>query len=181
MAFKYLLLSLLLASTLASAYTSSRNPQAQSINWGPCNPNVTKKIAAEVDCGTLGVPLDYTVGSSTNNILQLDLVKVNATKQPPKGSILFNPGGPGKNGHDLVLSGRKAFSVVTGGDYDLIGFDPRCVKLLESPLRELLTHIVTGALEQLSQFLAIRTRPLERFGGLNTLGVLFFQGHQTPL
>jgi len=59
------------------------------------------------------------------------LVKVSAAKQPKKGSILFNPGGPGESGRDWVAGPYgEAQLVATGGEYDLIGFDPRYASML---------------------------------------------------
>ncbi|KAL8938442.1 MAG: hypothetical protein Q9216_003892 [Gyalolechia sp. 2 TL-2023] len=71
------------------------------------------------------VPLDYT-NTTSDATLELQLVKISATKQPKKGSILFNPGGPGQGGRDFVagLYGPSLL-VATGGVYDLIGFDTR--------------------------------------------------------
>ncbi|CAL8580360.1 hypothetical protein XPA_006089 [Xanthoria parietina] len=76
-------------------------------------------------CGTLTVPLDY-VDTTSNATLELQLVKVSAVKQPKKGSILFNPGGPGSPGRDLIAGAQApSLLVATGGHHDLIGFDPR--------------------------------------------------------
>lgn len=61
-----------------------------SINWFRCDQNATWPVT----CGTLAVPLDYTDKASSES-LDLKLLKFNATKEPVKGSILFNPGGPG--------------------------------------------------------------------------------------
>lgn len=55
-------------------------------------------------------------------------MKVNAAKNPKKGSILFNPGGPGESGRDYVAGAiGESLLVATGGVYDLIGFDTRYV------------------------------------------------------
>ena len=115
-----LVLALLLVhSAVVAAYSPPANT---SINWYPCKQNGT----APYECGSLAVPLDYTDAAS-NKTLNLDLVKVSATKQPKKGSILFNPGGPGDGGRNFVAVFAKILVVVTGGAYDLIGFDPRYV------------------------------------------------------
>ena len=98
----------------------------RSIKWFPCTQNGTLPLT----CGTLSVPLDYT-NNTSNVTLDLQLVKINAIK-PKKGSILINPGGLGEGGRDFI-AGRNARSlqVVTGGVYDLIGFDPRYIYPLE--------------------------------------------------
>ncbi|KAL8806805.1 MAG: hypothetical protein Q9182_001065 [Xanthomendoza sp. 2 TL-2023] len=78
-------------------------------------------------CLLLLVPLDY-LNSSSNASLKLDLVKISAVKEPKAGTILFNPGGPGGSGRESFIGlSAAALSVVTGGIYDLISFDPRGV------------------------------------------------------
>lgn len=78
----------------------------------------------DFECATLQVPLDYT-NCSNHETVQLDLIKYKAMKKPHKGSILYNPGGPGASGVSTVgLRGHELVEV-TGGHYDIIGFDPR--------------------------------------------------------
>ena len=97
--------------------------QGDAIQWVSCRQNGSVPVA----CGTLKVPLDYSDPSSKET-LTLELVKLSAVKQPKKGSILFNPGGPGDSGRDLIVgSSADALLVATGGSYDLIGFDTRYV------------------------------------------------------
>jgi hypothetical protein len=60
------------------------------VQWGSCAFNSTLPI----ECSNLTVPLDYSEPESSNT-LELNLLKVPAAKQPVKGSILFNFGGPG--------------------------------------------------------------------------------------
>lgn len=71
------------------------------------------------------VPLDYENVSSTL-LMRLSMVKASASKGPKKGTILFNPGGPGGSGREL-LAGRDGpgLQISTGGVFDLIGFDPQ--------------------------------------------------------
>ncbi|KAL8716865.1 MAG: hypothetical protein Q9225_005836 [Loekoesia sp. 1 TL-2023] len=93
----------------------------KAINWFPCTQNGSLPLT----CGTLRVPLDYT-NTAFNATLELQLVKVNAVRQPSKGSILFNPGGPGEGGRELIAGAyAHALLAATGGIYDIIGFDPR--------------------------------------------------------
>ena len=72
------------------------------------------------------MPLDYS-NQSSDETLQLDLVRVSAVRQPKKGSILFNPGASGRS----YIAGPSAYALlaITGGEYDLIGFEPRYVVL----------------------------------------------------
>ena len=93
------------------------------IDWFPCPQNGTLPLK----CGTLEVPLDYEEFTS-NQSLTLQLVKIAAVKQPKKGSILFNPGGPGGSGRVFIAGDAGPGALIaTGGVYDLIGFDPRYV------------------------------------------------------
>ena len=75
--------------TLVHAAPLSRS---SSIDWFSCRQNGTGTVP--YTCGTLAVPLDYT-NASSGDMLTLSLVKVEATKEPKLGSILFNDGGPG--------------------------------------------------------------------------------------
>jgi hypothetical protein len=59
-------------------------------------------------CTTLDVPLDYTNPTGPAR-LNLALLKVNATKPPPMGSILFNPDRPGEPGTASVAEEAEQF------------------------------------------------------------------------
>jgi len=63
------------------------------IQWGACQSGEFNTTLT-VQCGTLQVPLDYSQLNSTKT-LDLGIVKVLASVQPPKGSIQLNFGGPG--------------------------------------------------------------------------------------
>lgn len=94
-----------------------------AITWTPCNENGSVPLK----CATLAVPLDYTAVQSKET-LQLQLVKVDATKSPKKGSILINPGGPGEGSREWLAGPyAEAQLVATGGAYDLVAFDTRYV------------------------------------------------------
>ncbi|KAA8567332.1 hypothetical protein EYC84_010362 [Monilinia fructicola] len=80
-----------------------------------------------VDCATLQVPLEY--GDSANTAkATIALARYKATVAADKrlGSLLINPGGPGASGVGFVQSGAgAAVSALSGGLYDVIGWDPR--------------------------------------------------------
>lgn len=85
-------------SLVASSYAS--------IDWGECNLNFTRfdgTVAVPpqpIQCARLTVPLDYSkVNSET---LDLQLLRVEATLQPSRGSIIYNPGGPGAAGTEFL-------------------------------------------------------------------------------
>lgn len=70
---------------------------AQPIQWGPCQINGTTPL----ECGNLSVPLDYSDPNSTET-LTLELIKSPASKQPSKGPLLINFGGPGASGQEYM-------------------------------------------------------------------------------
>lgn len=82
----------LATAVLANPYSLVASRQSNTTNeiqWGECDFNASVPI----ECGSLGVPLDYTDPAS--GTLDLSLSKVAAVNEPFKGSILFNFGGPG--------------------------------------------------------------------------------------
>lgn len=54
-----------------------------------------------IQCANISVPLDYTRERS-NSTLTLELLRAPAQKQPSKGSVLFNFGGPGLVGRSQL-------------------------------------------------------------------------------
>ncbi|KAM0362062.1 hypothetical protein ACHAO7_010800 [Fusarium culmorum] len=106
------------------ARTNSKKP----LEWSTCNFDFGSKTANETqkgfDCARLEVPLDYTNSGNTKTF-HLDLMRLNATKKPHKGSVLFNPGGPGFSTLETMLANGPKLLPIIGGQYDVIGFDTR--------------------------------------------------------
>ena len=90
----------------AFPHGDTETPTYNALDWAPCDldfpESVEELITFPVDCATLEVPLDYT--NPDSETLDLQLVKVNATKEPFKGSVIFNPGGPGVSGVEEVAT-----------------------------------------------------------------------------
>ncbi|KAM0359928.1 hypothetical protein ACHAP4_003542 [Fusarium culmorum] len=74
---------------------------ASTLNWGPCDLDLPEKLLKPGDCATIEVPLDYTSPSSDKTV-ELQLLRYNATKEPFKGSVFWNPGGPGISGLETL-------------------------------------------------------------------------------
>ncbi|PVH74867.1 proteinase [Cadophora sp. DSE1049] len=108
---------LLLAGATATPLKQSRT---NSINWGPCSLNGTLPI----DCANFKVPLDYT-DKTSNQTINLELLRVPAVNGPSKGSIFFNFGGPGVEVRASLAGRAHVLQALTGGHHDLIGIDPR--------------------------------------------------------
>ncbi|KAI0689860.1 alpha/beta-hydrolase [Cerioporus squamosus] len=114
-------LALLLAS--GASYASSSHSDKQ-IRWGPCDPSVVNDTS--VSCASLDVPLDYHDHSVGN--ARLAIIKANATGER-RGSVFFNPGGPGDSGVAELPPLKEFLLQYTGGAYDIISWDPRGVGL----------------------------------------------------
>lgn len=123
----YLLLLYGIVEALPHASNHSATPKG-SLNWAPCDldfpQSLQDAITVPIDCATLKVPLDYT-NPKDGKMLDLQLVKVNATQRPRKGSVIFNPGGPGSSGVEEVVQQGPLYVETLGGQYDIIGFDAR--------------------------------------------------------
>ncbi|KAM5346001.1 hypothetical protein ACJ41O_011862 [Fusarium nematophilum] len=115
------------ARTLPDYVNHSLN-SSSGLGWKTCDFDFPKSLKDQItypaDCATLKVPLDYT-SLSTGRTIKLQLFRAKATKQPVKGSVLFNPGGPGESGVESLIGFGPKFVELLGGHYNIIGFDPR--------------------------------------------------------
>jgi pimeloyl-ACP methyl ester carboxylesterase len=99
--------------------------------WGPCAGYATNGQQQQAyanqafDCFKLTVPLDYAdPGGPT---AQIGVLRQRATGDRI-GSLLFNPGGPGASGMEIVASMAPGLAQAPlGRRFDLVGFDPRGV------------------------------------------------------
>ncbi|KAJ8090284.1 hypothetical protein PM082_018880 [Marasmius tenuissimus] len=55
------------------------------------------------------------------------IARYKARRVPRKGIVFMNPGGPGHPGTPLALEKGQEMAELIGGDWDLVGFDPRGV------------------------------------------------------
>ncbi|KAF2153667.1 hypothetical protein K461DRAFT_311754 [Myriangium duriaei CBS 260.36] len=110
-----------LTATFTDIAAAPFSSNGSSIEWITCGATST---GLTVQCGGLEVPQDYQDAASGK--VTLKLVKVLATVQPSKGSIIYNPGGPGEGGRADVTgyAGGHVF-VTLGGQFDVISWDPR--------------------------------------------------------
>ncbi|KAI4612841.1 hypothetical protein J4E80_006896 [Alternaria sp. BMP 0032] len=111
------------ASQSSFEYTEcSEDSEKIAINWTDAS---TVLGRPDTYLGKLAVPLDYTLPHSNNNTLTLNILKVKATREPRLGSVLTNWGGPGLPATDWLLQQARYVLAMTGGQYDIIGPDPR--------------------------------------------------------
>lgn len=125
-----LLLGALLATTTTTSAKPLFKPRSQAvIQWRPCVfPSLNTK---PIECGSLSVPLDYT-NPFSNETVTLALIKSPArnptsAENNKKKSILLNFGGPGYEAVQSLNFIADKLHNMTGGQHDLIAFDPRGV------------------------------------------------------
>ncbi|GAA0607151.1 alpha/beta hydrolase [Streptomyces crystallinus] len=76
-------------------------------------------------CAEVKVPLDYA--KPAGDTISLALVRKQAREKDKRiGSLLFNFGGPGGSGVEILPRAAKTFTSLNSR-YDLVGFDPRGV------------------------------------------------------
>ena len=104
-------------------------PAGPRLGWVPCGEEGSGR-----ECAVAQVPLDYDDPEGPQ--ISLVLARFPATAEGPKrGSVFVNPGGPGGSGVGTVLGGfGQALSELLGGEFDIVGFDPRGVGA-STPLR----------------------------------------------
>ncbi|KAM5370016.1 hypothetical protein ACJZ2D_008699 [Fusarium nematophilum] len=114
-----------LASPSLSSFVESRS---SSLAWKTCDLDLPDSIKGAMrepgDCATLEVPLDYT-NKDSGKTIELQLIRFNATKEPFKGSVLWNPGGPGISGIETLAYLGPDFRDILGGHHHIISWDAR--------------------------------------------------------
>ena len=103
----------------------------QQLNWGDCEPYATTADDQQayrtpgISCARLTLPMDYAKPDGTT--ITIGVLRKPATGQS-KGSVLFNPGGPGASGMSIVATIAEYDADPTlNASFDLVGFDPRGV------------------------------------------------------
>jgi len=101
----------MLTQTIILVFAFALRASCSIIEWAPCNDDEFN-TTLPVQCGSLPVPLDYTQASGET--ITLEVIRIPASIQPSKGSILFNFGGPGLPARDdLVTLGPVLQQYVT--------------------------------------------------------------------
>ncbi|PID54119.1 MAG: hypothetical protein CSB46_04225, partial [Micrococcales bacterium] len=90
----------------------------QELDWQRCG---------KFECATVQVPMDWTRPEGASIALEL-LRRPAAEPDERIGSLVYNPGGPGSSGVEMVKEqGGSLISSDVAKRYDLVGFDPRGV------------------------------------------------------
>jgi pimeloyl-ACP methyl ester carboxylesterase len=91
-------------------------PTAAGIAWSPCG--------ERLECASVRVPLDRS--RPHGPVISLAVMRHLATDPARRiGSLFVNPGGPGDSGVDEVAARGASLDALTGGRFDIVGWDPR--------------------------------------------------------
>lgn len=96
-----MLRSILVGVTAFAVSLAASPPQKPGVQWSQCE-DINANSSFAYDCTTLSVPLDYT--NQSKGELELQLLRIPAEKQPARGSVLFNFGGPGAEGRNTLVA-----------------------------------------------------------------------------
>lgn len=115
----------------------------QTLHWDVCKS--TEKVSANIECTSFKVPLNWGRPSNTiatdydekdvsknayNDNTQKSIT-ISASrarsKTLSKGSLFFNPGGPGVSGNGFISDLSNAIDPIVALNYDIVTFDPRGV------------------------------------------------------
>jgi len=100
----------------ADDFDWSKLSPSTKLNWADCYPSF--------QCARFIVPLNYSEPAGESAVIAL-IRKPATDTEDYRGPILFNPGGPGGSGVDLVRGRAEQFLQILGPKFDLVGFDPR--------------------------------------------------------
>ncbi|MFZ3559683.1 alpha/beta hydrolase [Streptomyces sp. BH055] len=99
----------------------------QRLDWGRCRAHAGSPApGSDWQCATLKAPLDYAEPTGPTIDLALIRTKARGDRSERIGSLLFNFGGPGGSGVDLLPAFAPQYSKLRER-YDLVSFDPRGV------------------------------------------------------
>ncbi|MFJ5772772.1 alpha/beta hydrolase [Streptomyces sp. NPDC093094] len=120
------------AAEVRGATVATVRARAAGIDFGACSDG--QDLPGSMECGTVGVPLDYARPDGRQ--IELAVSRVRATHRDPKnskrkvprqGALVYNPGGPGSSGFYFPLIGLLPEWKRIGAAYDLVGYAPRGV------------------------------------------------------
>ncbi len=108
------------APPAGAAFRSGTTAAPKRIVWKRCAGQPT-----EFSCGSIRVPLDYSKPGGKQ--ISVRVARYRSPKQHDrKGSILFNPGGPGASGVDYLLQNAQySLPANLSERFDVVSWDPR--------------------------------------------------------
>ncbi|NYJ74920.1 alpha/beta fold hydrolase [Allobranchiibius huperziae] len=130
--------TLLVAGVLLPAGSArAATTTTSTINWKAC----TESTESGLHCAAVQVPLDYNQPNGPQ--IKIAVVAHPATDPAQrKGSLFWNPGGPGGSGTQTLKAALPDFTGYEQAHFDIISFDPRGIqesdglKCYDSPAQE---------------------------------------------
>ncbi|PRX68969.1 alpha/beta hydrolase family protein [Nonomuraea fuscirosea] len=99
-----------------------------AVVWGACPKVAGKTASAELECGTVRVPLDHRQPRGQSIKIAVNRIKAKVARDANHlGTLLINPGGPGSPGRELTEFVATSLPADVAERYDVVGFDPRGV------------------------------------------------------
>ncbi|MBO1337072.1 alpha/beta hydrolase [Streptomyces sp. VRA16 Mangrove soil] len=99
----------------------------QRLDWGRCRATGSSPApGSDWQCATLQVPLDYMRPTGATIGIALIRARTRGDSKKRVGALLFNFGGPGGSGVDLLPAFAPQYAKLRER-YDLVSFDPRGV------------------------------------------------------
>lgn len=127
--------ALLIAPIAASPATAQ-----SEVAWSACAPTAPGESSLEgYLCATLKVPLNYKRPSGRQ--VTLGLVKHPAVLGSPRGTLLFNPGGPGDTGSAYLPALLGGFPARIVRSFGIVSWDPRGMGGLTTPVVQCFRNI----------------------------------------
>ncbi|MGO9029003.1 MAG: alpha/beta fold hydrolase [Acidimicrobiales bacterium] len=106
------------SSAAPAAPTAPAAPPPSSVTWVPCSGD------AALQCGSVSVPVDYRHPRGAT--LTIALTEAPALDPPRRiGTLVFNPGGPGESGNQILPVVLPLFPASVRQRFDIVSFDPR--------------------------------------------------------
>ncbi|KAL0948912.1 hypothetical protein HGRIS_009021 [Hohenbuehelia grisea] len=91
----------------------------KTLDWVACY--------TDLQCARIEVPLNYSEPRGRKGSIAVVRLPAAVSADSPeyRGPVLFNPGGPGGSGVDLMVVASKMLSILVGPQFDVVSFDPR--------------------------------------------------------
>jgi pimeloyl-ACP methyl ester carboxylesterase len=112
------------ALALLAPFTAQAGVPAQGPPGPEPAPAVWTACGPRLECAGVAVPLDWD--RPRGRTITLAVVRHLASRPGERiGSLFVNPGGPGDSGVTMVAERGEALDALTGGRFDVVGWDPR--------------------------------------------------------
>ncbi|KDR74314.1 hypothetical protein GALMADRAFT_250125 [Galerina marginata CBS 339.88] len=118
-------------STLSLLWSTSEGALFDEFSWEKLKPSKDlewRKCFPKRQCARLIVPLNHSDPEGPEAVIAL-IRKRSIFREGSRfyrGPVLFNPGGPGGSGVDMIQgTGGDLLSLLIGPQFDAVGFDPR--------------------------------------------------------